>query len=88
MLEKRKILDQIEIKSNGVIFIKELNQIIDNGNIISSIPHRSSVCPLDDVSNHEHQMVRDAASAHWTQSVKDAYAAFLAEQENGVLGNG
>jgi len=74
MLEKRTILDQIEVKANGVIFIKELNQILDNGIVISSIPHRSSVCPLDDVSNHKYQMVKDAAAVHWSQTVKDAYA--------------
>lgn len=80
MLEKRKILDQIEVKANGVIFIKELNQIVDDGVVISSIPHRSSVCPLDDVSNSPYQMVKDAAAVHWTQEVKDAYAAQIAEQ--------
>lgn len=75
MLEKRKILDQIEVKANGVIFIKELNQVLEDGKVISSIPHRSSVDPLQDVSNHEHQMVKDAAAAHWTPELKAAYKA-------------
>ena len=86
MLEKRKILDQIEVKANGVIFIKELNQIVENGIVISSIPHRTSVCPLDDVSNSPYQMVKDAAAVHWTQACKDAYVLQLAEQ-NRPLGS-
>ncbi len=87
MLEKRKILDQIEIKLNGVIFIKELNQILDDGKVISSTPHRSSVCPLDDVSSHEYQMVKDVAAVYWTQKIKDDYAAFLQEQVRDAFEN-
>lgn len=86
MLEKIKILDQIEVKSNGVIFIKELNQIVEDGIVISSVPHRTSVCPLDDVSNSPYQMVKDAAEIHWTQECKDAYTAQLAEQNKPLGG--
>lgn len=75
MLEKRKILDQIEVRANGVIFIKELNQILEDGVVISSVPHRSSVCPLDDVSGSPYQQLKDTAAVLWTQEVKDAYVA-------------
>lgn len=86
MLTEIKILDQIEVKPNGVIFIKEYNQILRDGVIISSVPHRSSVCPLDDVSNSPYQMVKDAAAVHWTQSVKDAYAAEVALRNSQLPG--
>lgn len=86
MLEKRKVLEQIEVKANGVIFIKEFNQIVENGVVISSIPHRSSVCPLDDVSISPYQMVKDAAETHWTQAVKDAYAAEVALRNSQLPG--
>lgn len=67
-LEKRKVLDQIEVKDNGVIFCKELNQIIDDGNIISSIPHRTSYCPGDDISEAPYK-VKQAAEVFWTKEV-------------------
>ena len=87
MLEKVKVLDQVEVRSNGVIFIKELNQIIDNGIVISSVPHRSSVSPLDDVSNHEYQMVRDIAAAAWTPQIIANYNLEVSNRQNALGGS-
>lgn len=75
MLTERKILGQIEVQPNGVIFIKEYNQVLRDGVVINSIPHRSSVCPLDDVSNHKYALVRDTVSVIWTPELKAKYAA-------------
>jgi hypothetical protein len=74
MLEKRKVLDQIEVKSDGHIFMKELNQILDNGQIVSSIPHRSVFTPdmnIDDLPN----VVKPYAQLSWTAEIKAAYEA-------------
>jgi hypothetical protein len=74
MLEKRKVLDQIEVKSDGHIFMKELNQILDNGQIVSSIPHRSVFTPdmaIADLPNE----VKPYAQLSWTADIKAAYEA-------------
>lgn len=71
-LEKVKVLDQIEIKANGVIFVKELNQIIEDGQIISSIPHRTSYVPGSDISEAIDQ-VKEAAAIFWTEAVITDY---------------
>lgn len=74
MLEKRKVLDQIEVKADGHIFVKELNQIVDDGQVVSSIPHRTVFTPdmnIDDLPNE----VKPHAQVAWTQEVKSAYEA-------------
>ena len=74
MLEKRKVLDQIEVKADGHIFMKELNQIVDDGQVVSSIPHRSVFTPdmsIDDLPNE----VKPYAQLSWTAEIKAAYEA-------------
>lgn len=80
-LEKRRILDQIEVKENGVIFCKELNQIVDDGNVISSIPHRSVYCPGEDVSSAP-EKVKQAVATFWNEQV---IADYKSSQENKLL---
>lgn len=76
MITERKILDQVEIKANGVIFIQEFNQVLKDGVVIFSECHRTSVCPIDDVSSHEHDLVRETAAAVWTPERKKDYEDF------------
>lgn len=78
MLEKRKVLDQIEVRVDGHIFVKELNQIVDDGQVINSTPHRSVFTPdmsIDDLP----QEVKPYAQLAWTQEVKAAYEAKKAQ---------
>ena len=80
MLEKRKILDQIEVKKDGHIFMKELNQILDNGQVVSSIPHRSVFTPdmsIDDLPDE----VKPYAKLSWTPDVVAAYEVQKAAQQ-------
>jgi hypothetical protein len=81
MLEKRKVLDQIEIKADGHIFMKELNQILDNGVVVSSIPHRSVFTP-DMKINDLPEAVKPYAQLSWTQEVVAAFEARKAESMN------
>lgn len=71
-LVERKILDQVEIKDNGVIQVKEFNQVLRDGQVISSIPYRSLYCPGEDVSQ-AHDKVKQAAAAFWNDEVVAAY---------------
>jgi len=54
--------------------------IIEDGNELSRQYHRHALMPDADISN-EHAEVQAVCNAVWTQDVKDAYAAFKAEQE-------
>ena len=54
--------------------------IIEDGNELSRQYHRHALMPDADISN-EHSEVQAICNAVWTQEVKDAYAAFKAEQE-------
>ena len=72
MLEKRKVLDQIEIKENGIIFVRELNQILDNGVVVSSVPHRSCFEPILDIDILPVE-VRPYALLAWTEDKIQAY---------------
>ncbi len=74
MLLKQKVLDQIEVKKDGHIFVKELNQILDDGVVVSSIPHRSVFTPdmnIDDLP----EIVKPYAQLSWTPEVVLAYEA-------------
>jgi len=55
--------------------------IIEDGNELSRQYHRHALMPDADISN-EHSEVQAVCNAVWTQDVKDAYATFLANQEN------
>ena len=43
-MEKRTVLDRIEIESDGTVFMRLLKQIVD-GEVLWSDPHRSVVYP-------------------------------------------
>lgn len=50
MLEKRTVLEQIEVRDNDIVGIKLQKQIVDNGVVIQSSPHRADVHPLISVA--------------------------------------
>jgi hypothetical protein len=79
MLEKRKVLDQIEVKADGHIFMKELNQILDDGKVISSIPHRSVFTPDMNIAALPNE-VKPYAQIKWTSEVVAAYEAWKVSQ--------
>ena len=55
--------------------------VIEDGTELSRKYHRHVLHPDADISN-EHSEVQAVCNAVWTQDVKDAYATFLANQEN------
>lgn len=80
LLEKRKVLDQIEVKKDGHIFMKELNQIVDDGQVVSSVPHRTVFTPdmsIDDLPSE----VKPYAKIAWTPEIIAAYEAQKAAQQ-------
>ncbi len=73
---KEKTIDRMEILENGVIQIREITRIIEDGVIISRTFHRYVLAPGVDISS-EPQKIKDLAGFIWTQDVKDAYLASL-----------
>jgi hypothetical protein len=54
--------------------------IKEDGKVISQTRHRHVLMPDADISN-EPQEVQNICNVAWTQTIKDAYAAFKQEQE-------
>ncbi len=72
-VEKKKILQHFEVMPDGVMFLKEQNQFVENGVVVSSIPHRTPFYPGDDVSHVPYESFKNAAANIWTDEVKKKY---------------
>jgi hypothetical protein len=80
-LEKRNVTDKVEIVGPySHIQVREVIQVLEDGNVISQSYHRYVVSPLDDTTDKDPKVQAVAAAVH-TQEVKDAYTAHLAAQE-------
>ena len=80
-LEKTAKIDKIEVIGDfKIIQCREVTEIKEDGNVISSSFHRTSFSPDQDVSAAP-QEVQTAATAFWTQEIKNAYAVHLASAE-------
>jgi len=76
-LLKQRIQDKIEIVGEfKTIQIRYSNQIIEDGQVISSSYHRDTVCCGDDAKAIEHN-VKALADIYWTDEIKEAYIKSL-----------
>ena len=76
-LSKQRIQDKIEIVSEFKhIQIRYSDQIIEDGQVISSSYHRDTVSCGDDAKAIEHN-VKALADIYWTDEIKAAYKASL-----------
>ena len=73
-LEKQIKIDQIEVVANGVVQVRQITRILEDGNEISSSFHRWALTPGQDVSDQDAR-VQAIANAVWTEEVIDAYNA-------------
>ena len=80
-LTKEIAVDQITITENGVVLVREVTRIMEDGNELSKQYHRSSFVPASDVSAQP-QNVQSICNAAWTPSVISAYQA-----QQALLGN-
>lgn len=76
-LEKEIKIDKIEIVENGIIQVRQITRILEDGNELSASYHRWSLTPGQDVSDQEDR-VQAIAAATWTD---DVIAAYEAQQE-------
>lgn len=77
-LTKEQTIDKIEVLGNGVIQVRQVTKIMEDGKELSSSYHRWSFAPGDDVSN-QLANVQAIAAAAWTAEVIAAYQAKIAE---------
>ena len=78
-LSKQRIQDKIEIVGEfKTIQIRYSNQIIEDGQVISSSYHRDMVSCGDDAKAIEHN-VKALADIYWTDEIKAAYQASLSK---------
>ena len=76
-LEKQRLQDKIEIVGEyKTIQIRYSDQIVEDGQVISSSYYRDSVSCGDDAKAIEHN-VKALADIYWTDEIKEAYQASL-----------
>ena len=78
-LTKEQSIDKIEILENGVLQVRQVTRIMEDGKELSSSYHRWSFAPGDDVSDQPAN-VQAIAAAAWTPAVIAAYQAQIQQQ--------
>ena len=79
-LTKEQAIDKIEIVENGVLQVRQITRIMEDGKQLSSSYHRWSFVPGDDVSDQPAN-VQAIAAAAWTPAVIAAYQAQIAASQ-------
>lgn len=72
MLEKKVIVDLIEVLENGCVQVRTNTSILEDGKSISNTYHRHIVAPGDDYSNQDPRVQSVCAAVH-TPEVIAAY---------------
>ena len=78
-LTKEIAVDQITVTENGIVLVREVTRIMEDGKELSKQYHRTSFAPSDNVSAQP-QNVQDICNVVWTPTVISAYQAQLAER--------
>jgi hypothetical protein len=82
-LTKEVVVDQITVTENGIVLVRQVTRIMEDGKELSKQYHRSSFVPADDVSAQP-QNVQDICNVAWTPEV---IAAYQAQQEANRITN-
>ena len=78
-LTKEIAVDQITVTENGIVLVREVTRIMEDGKELSKQYHRSSFTPSSDVSAQP-QNVQDICNVAWTQEIITAYQAQQTER--------
>ena len=73
-LTKEVVIDKVEVVENGIVQVRQVTRIMEDGNQLSSSYHRWSLTPGQDVSDQESK-VQAVCNAVWTPEVIAAYEA-------------
>jgi hypothetical protein len=78
-LTKEQVIDKIEIVENGIMQVRQVTKIMEDGKELSSSYHRWAFEPGSDVSEQPAN-VQAIAAAAWTPEVIAAYETMVAQQ--------
>ena len=79
-LTKQTVVDQITVQENGIVLFREATRIMEDGNQLSQIYHRSCLTPAQDLTGVPANVVA-ICNAAWTEAVIAAYQAAQAAAE-------
>ena len=71
-LTKEVVIDKIEIVENGIVQVRQVTRIMEDGNELSKSYHRWTLTPGSDISDQPSN-VQSIATAAWTDEIIDAY---------------
>jgi len=75
-LTKEVVIDKVEVVENGIVQVRQVTRIMEDGNQLSSSYHRWTLTPGQDITNQESK-VQAVCNAVWTEEVIAAYQAQL-----------
>ena len=75
-ITKATTVDQITVTENGIIQVRQVTRIMEDGQQLSSSYHRWSLTPGQDVTDQPAN-VQAIAAAAWTPAVVAAYTAAI-----------
>jgi hypothetical protein len=75
-LTKEQAIDKIEFTEKGILHVRQITRIMEDGNQLSSSYHRWSFAPGEDISEMPAN-VQAIAAAAWTPDVIEDYQAWL-----------
>jgi len=76
-LSKEVVIDKIEVVENGIIQVRQVTRIMEDGTQLSSSYHRWTLTPGQDVTDQAAN-VQAICNAAWTAEVIAAYQAQIA----------
>ena len=80
-LTKEQVIDKIEITQNGIVQVRQVTKILEDGNELSKSYHRWTIAPGQDYSDQPDNVKAICAVAH-TPAVIAAYEAQVEASRN------
>ena len=75
-LSKEVVIDKIEVVENGIVQVRQVTRIMEDGQQLSSSYHRWTLTPGQDLADQDPR-VQAIAQAAWTEEVVAAYQAAM-----------
>ena len=79
-LTKEVAVDQITVTENGIVLVREITTITEDGVELSKKYHRTSLTPGQDLTGQPTNVVA-ICNVAWTEAVIAAYQAQVAAQQ-------
>ena len=83
-LTKEQVIDKIEVNEHGIVQVRQVTRIMEDGKELSSSYHRWSFTPGQDISEQPAN-VQAIAAAAWTNKVIADYQTRIASLETKSL---